>query len=91
MEIIYADEFVKEFKRLSKAIQKRALKQELLFKTNPLHPSLNTEKLSPKVKQLWSIRVDRKYRIIYRYHGDTRVYFITIGEHDWIYKYSNRL
>lgn len=91
MEIVYADEFVKQFKRLPKAIQKRALKQELIFKANPLHPSLNTEKLSPKLKQLWSIRVDRKYRIIFRNHPGTSVYFLAIGEHDWIYKYTDRL
>lgn len=91
MEILYADEFVKEFKRLPRVIQKRALKQEILFKENPLHPSLNTEKLSPRIKQLWSIRVDRKYRIIYRYQEHTKVYFLAIGEHNWIYKYTNRL
>ena len=91
MEILYADEFVKQFRRLPKAMQRRALKQELIFKENPIHPSLNTEKLSPHIKQLWSIRVDRKYRIIFRYHSNSHVYFLAIGAHDWIYKYTNRL
>ena len=61
MQVFYVDEFVKQFKRLPKAIQKRALKQEIIFKANPFHPSLNIEKLLPKIKQLWSIRIDRKY------------------------------
>jgi mRNA-degrading endonuclease RelE of RelBE toxin-antitoxin system len=91
MEILYADEFVKQFKHLPKRIQQRAVKQEEIFKENPLHPSLNTEKLSPKSKQLWSIRIDRKYRIIFRFNSDQNVYFMAIGEHDWVYKYTNRL
>lgn len=91
MEILYADEFVKQFKRLPKQIQQKALKQELIFKENPLHTSLNTEKLSPKSKQLWSVRVDRKYRIIFRFNSNQNVYFMAIGEHNWVYKYTNRL
>ena len=91
MEIIYADEFVKQFKRLPKSIKQRASKQELIFKENPIHPSLNTEKLIPRSKELWSIRVDKKYRIIFRHLDNRTVYFLAIGEHDWIYKYTNRL
>ena len=91
MEIIYADEFVKQFKRLPKSIQHRALKQESIFKENQLHPSLHTEKLVPRSRQLWSMRVDIKYRIIFRYYDESAVYFLAIGEHDWIYKITNRL
>ena len=91
MKILYADEFVKQFKRLPKSLQLRAVKQESIFKENPIHPSLNTEKLLPRTKQLWSIRVDRKYRIVFRYHTASHVYFLAIGEHDWIYKYTNRI
>ena len=37
------------------------------------------------------MRVDKKYRIIFRHLEDKTVYFLAIGEHDWIYKYTNRL
>ncbi|MFM2424143.1 MAG: hypothetical protein RLZZ70_534 [Candidatus Parcubacteria bacterium] len=93
MEIIYADEFAKQFRKLSKRIQQNAVKQEEVFRENPLHPSLNIEKLRPRSKELWSIRVDKKYRIIFRYTASTKshVYFLAIGEHDFIYKFTNRL
>jgi proteic killer suppression protein len=91
MEIVYADEFVKRFKRLPLDRKKKAVKQEKLFRQDPFHPSLHTEKLTPKSKQLWSFRVDKKYRIIFKHQNDESVLFMTVGEHDWIYKYTNRL
>ncbi len=93
MNILYADEFVKQFRKLDKRVQQSAIKQESLFKDNPLHPSLNIEKLRPRKKELWSIRVDKKYRIIFRYTDTTRndIYFLAIGEHNFIYKFANRL
>jgi mRNA-degrading endonuclease RelE of RelBE toxin-antitoxin system len=91
MKIVYADEFVKRFNKLPSTIKKKAVKQELLFSANPLHPSLNTEKLIPKTKQLWSFRVDTKYRVIFTYSKDGIVIFLSIGAHDWVYNYANRL
>ena len=91
MSIVYADEFVKRFKKLPSSVQARAVKQEALFRDNPTHRSLHIEKLMPKNKQLWSLRVNKKYRIIFRHsHKDDKV-FLTIGEHDWVYRYIDRL
>ena len=44
-------------------------KQKQLFESNPSHPSLNTEKLEPKSVGLYSFRIDRKYRAIFRIRG----------------------
>ena len=43
-------------------------KQQKLFEINPFHPSLHTEKLEPKSVGLYSFRVDKKYRAIFRIH-----------------------
>lgn len=91
MQIIYTDEFVKRFNQLPDVIKKRALKQEILFKVNQFHPSLHIEKLIPKGKQLWSFRVDKKYRIIFSHSAGDVVVFLSVGVHDWIYKYTNRI
>jgi plasmid maintenance system killer protein len=66
--------------------KKKAEKQVEIFKENSLHPSLNLEKLEPKNKQAWSIRVDKKYRIIFRFLDNNDVLLLTVGPHDWIYK-----
>ncbi|HBB98123.1 MAG TPA: type II toxin-antitoxin system mRNA interferase toxin, RelE/StbE family [Blastocatellia bacterium] len=88
MEILLTDEFIKRYQQLPSAIQKKAEKQEQLFRQNPFYPSLHTEKLEPKGKQVWSFRVDRSYRILFKFMESDKVVFLTIGPHDWIYKIS---
>lgn len=41
-------------------------KQKVIFESNILHPSLNVEKLEPKNVGLYSFRIDKKYRAIFR-------------------------
>ena len=86
MEILLTDEFVRLYKLLPAHIQKKAEKQEKLFRQNPFHPSLHTEKLEPKGKQVWSFRIDRSYRVLFRFAERQKVIFLTVGPHDWIYK-----
>jgi len=86
MEIIATKEFKVEYNSLPKQIQTKAKKQETIFKNNPFYPSLHTEKLIPKSKEVWSFRIDKKYRIIFRFLDKNKVLFLTIGPHEWIYK-----
>ncbi len=86
IKIIITEEFEKRFQCLSVQIRKKAEKQEKLFRKNLFHPSLHTEKLEPKGKQVWSFRVDKSYRIIFRFIDRDTVLFLTVGSHDWVYK-----
>lgn len=86
INITVTEEFKRRYKNLPIEIQKKAEKQEELFRANPFHPSLHTEKLEPKEKQIWSFRVDKKYRITFRFIDSNSVLFLTVGPHDWIYK-----
>lgn len=86
MRIIVTDEFEKRFNRLPKLIREKAKKQERVFRENPYHPALNVEKLEPKNRVVWSFRVDKSYRIIFRFLDNNVALFLTIGPHDWVYK-----
>ena len=86
MEIILTEEFEKHYRKLSRDIQRKAEKQTGLFRKNTFYPSLHTEKLEPKGKEVWSFRVDKKYRIFFRFNNRNSVRFLVIGPHDWIYK-----
>ncbi|OHA89956.1 MAG: hypothetical protein A2832_01560 [Candidatus Zambryskibacteria bacterium RIFCSPHIGHO2_01_FULL_44_22b] len=86
MRIITVAEFDKRYDNLPLFLQKKAEKQEKIFRANPFHPSLHTEKLEPKNKELWSIRVDKSYRILFRFINGNTALFLTVGPHDWIYK-----
>ena len=86
MEIYYADEFEKGYIKLPKQIKAKAETQEKLFINNPFYPSLHTEKLSPKSREVWSFRIDKNYRIIFRFLNNDKVIFLNVGHHHWIYK-----
>jgi len=86
IEVFVTTEFQKCYQGLSKTVQKKAEKQEKIFRQNPFHPSLHTEKLEPKGKQVWSFRIDKRYRIFFRFINGNKVRFLTVGPHDWVYK-----
>jgi len=56
-------------------------KQLQLFKNNPKHPSLNTERLEPKNVKLYSLRIDRKYRVIFILLTPQEAEIIDINDH----------
>ncbi len=86
LEILVTREFEERYRQLSPELKKRAEKQERLFRQNPFHPSLHTEKLEPRSREVWSIRIDRNYRILFRFLSGNRVLFLTVGPHDWVYR-----
>lgn len=59
-------------------IQKLAVKNFQLFKTNPQHPSLRFERKKP---ELWSVRVGSGHRALARQLDDNLIWF-WIGPHD---------
>jgi len=60
----FTESFLECYGQLNRNIQKKVIKQNNIFVENPFHLSLHTEKLIPKRKEVWSIRVDKKYRIL---------------------------
>lgn len=80
-------EFRDRYRELPSVIQKKFLKQLRLFRNNPYHPSLHTEKLQPKDRQCWSFRVDKSYRAIFKFTGQQQAILLTVGSHGWIYRF----
>lgn len=87
IEIECTPEFDRRYKELPRAVQRKAERREKLFRQNPFHPALRTEKLKPKEKEYWSFRIDPGYRIIFRFSGTNTIIFLTCGHHSWIYRY----
>ncbi|MFA6486725.1 MAG: type II toxin-antitoxin system mRNA interferase toxin, RelE/StbE family [Candidatus Magasanikbacteria bacterium] len=80
--ILYSSKFITEFHKLSKNLQLLAVKKEVIFKDNPLHPSLRLHALQGKLKGLWSISISGGYRIIIDRQKNGDILFISIGKHD---------
>lgn len=62
-------------------LTKKFDKQLELFKDNPKHPSLNTERLEPKSLKIYSFRIERKYRAIFILVSPGEVEIVDINDH----------
>lgn len=62
-------------------LTKKFNKQLGLFKNNPKHPSLNTERLEPKSLKIYSLRIDRKYRAIFILVNSDEAEIVDINDH----------
>ncbi|MBL7022287.1 type II toxin-antitoxin system mRNA interferase toxin, RelE/StbE family [Patescibacteria group bacterium] len=83
--IYYSKDFVKQLRKLPKAIQEKAIAKEKIFKVNPMHNSLRLHQLKGDLIDLWSISIDMKYRIIFNRQLNGDLLFISIGKHDIVY------
>ncbi len=83
MEIFYSSKFEKEFRRLPKNIQKRALEREQWFRENPFDSRLHTHPLTGSLDGNHAFSINDSYRILFVF-GDSRktVTFLRAGNHD---------
>lgn len=86
MKFKYNKDFHKSFKQLPASIKKKFFNKLKLFIQNHTHPSLNLEKLEPKILNKWSLRIDRNYRLIFEFLKENTILLIDIGHHHKIYK-----
>jgi len=80
--------FDRLFSELPLKIQEKAARKTELFKENPFSPILRTEKLHLKKHDVWSFRVDRDYRIVFKFVAKGQAEFRLIGHHNKIYDYD---
>ena len=71
---------------LEKYLKKRGVKRKFdkqteLFKINPRHPSLHTERLEPKYLKIYSFRIDKKYRAIFIFITSEEIEIVDINDH----------
>ena len=80
--------FDRLFDKLPKPIPRKAAIKTDLFQSNAFHPSLHVEKLHPKQHEVWSFRIDRTYRIIFKFTKPGHAEFRYVGHHYFIYDYD---
>lgn len=85
MEVIYTEEFIRQYKKLPKNIQRLAQKKEGLFIVDPYSAQLRTHKLRGKLDGYLAFSINFKYRIVFRYRDPNSVYFVAVGGHE-VYK-----
>ena len=60
-------------------------KQLKIFQTGSRHNSLRLHKLKGELKNVWSMSIDRKQRLLY-IEDEQSFYFFDMGTHDEVYK-----
>jgi addiction module RelE/StbE family toxin len=88
MKISFSKSFQKVFnKRIknNKRISELFSEKLKLFAEEPYHPSLKTHKLTGKLKDYHSFRIDLDYRVIFEFVESEKVILIDIGTHDQVY------
>ncbi|MEK7397394.1 MAG: type II toxin-antitoxin system YafQ family toxin [Candidatus Poribacteria bacterium] len=88
MDLIWGSSFRRAYKKVTKSkphLKDRIINNLMLFAENPFHPSLNTHKLSGKLRNLWAFSVDDDCRIVFSFDDDNNVLLTDIGKHDEVY------
>ncbi len=81
MEVRYKTTFVRQYKKLSKALQEEVKERIELFKESPSHHFLKTHKLHGRMKGSWSFSVNYQYRIVFEYRENKDVDLLLVGDH----------
>ena len=64
-----------------RGLEKKFEKQIDIFKENPFHPSLKAELLEPRKMNIWSFRIDRKYRSLFIFIEKDVIEIIDVNDH----------
>lgn len=86
MEIIFKKSFLKAAKSLPSKTQGLIVSQIDIFKKNQNDARLHAKKLSGKLKNFYSLRVGRNYRVIYFFKSKKKAVFVDIGHRKDIYE-----
>jgi addiction module RelE/StbE family toxin len=86
IKIRYTKTFVKKFQSLPQKIKLAYSELEPLFKKNPFHPRLHSKGLHGKLRNFYSFRITRDYRVVYEFLSDDEAALITVRHRKDIYK-----
>ena len=80
-QIVATPEYVKNYQRLSKEMQKIVDTKIKQLVSNAAHPSLQTHRLKrAKAEDVWGCYISFSKRLIYQYK-DGKIYLWDVGEH----------
>ena len=84
MTLDYSRGFKKDYKKLSKKLQKQFSDRAEIFRNDQFNPLLNNHLLHHPYKNCRSINISGDIRALYETNGDT-IIFIRIGTHSELY------
>ncbi|WP_208492246.1 type II toxin-antitoxin system RelE/ParE family toxin [aff. Roholtiella sp. LEGE 12411] len=88
IEVSFSSSFRRAFKKRIKGnvdLETRFWQKVEQFVIDPFDQSLKTHKLSGKLNEFWSFKVDYDERVLFYFTESGNVVFVDIGNHDEVY------
>jgi mRNA-degrading endonuclease RelE of RelBE toxin-antitoxin system len=86
MIVRYGDHFFKNARTLPKAQQQKLARLLELLGSNPYHSLLHTKPLTGELAGLYSFRITRDWRAIFRFESPEEIILTDIGNRKDIYR-----
>ncbi|MFA4835724.1 MAG: type II toxin-antitoxin system mRNA interferase toxin, RelE/StbE family [Dehalococcoidia bacterium] len=86
--LVWGSSFKRAYKKMARAnpaMKSRIGEALQVFVADPFASSLQTHKLSGKMRGLWAFTVEYDCRIVFRFLKGGEVLLIDIGKHDEVY------
>ncbi len=82
MDVLYAPNFVRQFKILNSSLQNEILEKIQLFKDRRNHKVLKVHALKGRLKGRFSFSVNYRFRIVFSYLSPRKAVLLAVGDHD---------
>jgi len=82
----YSDHFLKESRKLPPPQQRKLATLLELLRENPFHPKLHTKPLVGELFGLYSFRITRDWRVIFRFLSEEEIHLVDVGHRKDIYR-----
>ncbi|MBI2098722.1 MAG: type II toxin-antitoxin system YoeB family toxin [Candidatus Wildermuthbacteria bacterium] len=86
VRVYYSGRFRKSVKRLNEKQQAQLARLVVLLKENPFDSLLHTKSLSGRLAGIYSFRITREYRVLFRFLSPDEILLIDVGGRKDIYR-----
>ena len=86
VRVYYADDLLKQARKLTKKQQEKLAQLIVLLKENPYHPQLHVKSLSGVLSGVYSFRIVRDLRALFKFLSPDEIIIFEIGHRKDIYR-----
>ena len=86
VKVYYSDHFSRRIKKLNEKQQTRLARLIVLLPGNPYHPQLHTKSLAGELAGIYSFRITRDLRALFKFLSPYEIMLIDIGNRKDIYR-----
>ena len=86
MKLVFDRHFIKQVKKLPKTQQKKLSVLLIVLQNNPFHSKLHTKQLSTPLQGLFSFRINREYRVLFRFIDEETIFLTSVKHRKDIYR-----